>query len=90
MDLHNKSQTCKFLRANFKYYPASGKFLGHSLVKRCHVKAEYVPYLPSAKEYLGVRFEIQRDKFDTQPVKGNVTNNDLRFADATGNSRTDR
>jgi len=33
------------------------------------VKAEYIPYLPSAKENTvsrGVRFEIQRDKFVTQ------------------------
>jgi len=32
------------------FYPASGKFLGRSLAKRCHMKAEYVPYLPSVKE----------------------------------------
>jgi len=31
-------------------YPTSGKFFGRSLVRRCHVKAENVLYLPFAKE----------------------------------------
>jgi len=43
-------------------YPASGKFLGRSL----KMNAEYVPYLPSAKECVGVCFNIQRDKFVIQ------------------------
>jgi len=40
------------------------------------VKAEYVPYLPSAKKNTVSwrSFEIQRDKFVTQPVKGKIRN----------------
>jgi len=42
-----------------------------NLSSSVNVKAEYVPYLPSAKENT-VRFEIQRDKFVTQPVLGSL------------------